>query len=221
MSSSPQSPPALKQNLQQLWASTPLIVHKLILAGLLLLYFYYGYMEAAGVNKHHPDPLFADIFLDHLIPLVPAFILFYMLGYLFVAAPIFFLSSRRETYAYAAVFCVLLSLSLLIFTQLPIAMDKEIATGSDWLSRLTRFQQQMDSRFNNLPSLHVSLNLLTYLMLRRTLPKLARWLAWVVPLIVASTLLVKQHLVLDCISGLFAGLLAFQLYRWLIPTSKA
>lgn len=205
----------LRHSLEQGWLRTPLLVHKLAVLGLLLLYFRWGYMEAAGVNKHHPDPLFADIFLDHLIPLLPAFILFYMLGYLFVGVPIVLIESRRECYLYAAVFFALLSLSLIIFTQLPIAMDKEIARGSDWLSRLTRFQQQVDSRYNNLPSLHVSLNLYTFLFIRHRRPRLGRWLAWVVPFIVASTLLVKQHLVLDCLTGLLAGWLAWRAFHWL------
>ncbi|MGB1581183.1 MAG: phosphatase PAP2 family protein, partial [Nevskiales bacterium] len=63
--------------------------------------------------------------------------------------------------------------------------------------------------------LHVSLNLLTYLFLRHKRPEIARWLIWIVPIIVASTLLVKQHLVLDCVAGLVMGGLAFRFYLWL------
>ncbi len=199
--------------LREYWQATPLWVHKLLLFIGLLAYFRWGYMAAAGVNKHHPDPLYADIFLDHLIPLMPSFILFYMLGYLFVAAPLFLIHERREAYLYAGVFFVLLSLSLLVFTQLPIAMDKDIALGRDWLSRLTRFQQQIDSRYNNLPSLHVSLNVFTYLFLHHKRPRLGRWLIWVVPFVVASTLLVKQHLIIDCLSGIGVGVLAYWFYR--------
>ena len=196
----------------------PLWGHKLVLFIGLLAYFRWGYLASGSVNRHHPDPLTADIFLDHLIPLMPSFILFYMLGYVFVAAPMFLIHERREAYLYAAVFWVLLTVSFLIFTQLPIAMDKDIAVGRDWLSRLTRFQQQVDTRYNNLPSLHVSLNVFTYLFLRYKRPWLGRWLIWVVPFVVASTLLVKQHLVVDCLSGMMAGILAYLLYRRLAAT---
>ncbi|MGB1580232.1 MAG: hypothetical protein ACPHER_01845, partial [Nevskiales bacterium] len=91
-------------NPKTMFQQTPLWLHKLVLLCLMLLYFRWGYTEAAGVNKHHPDPLFADIFLDHLIPLIPAFILFYILGYCFVVAPLLFIRTRAEAYAYAAVF---------------------------------------------------------------------------------------------------------------------
>ncbi len=205
------------QHMRNAWTTLPLIYHKLLIATVLLLYFYFGYMEAAGVNKHHPDPLYADVWLDHWIPQWPVFILCYMFGYVFVLTPMFVLQTQQACYRYAAVFWLLMTLSFVIFMCVPVVMDKQVAEGADWFSRLTRFQQHMDSRFNNLPSLHVSLNLLTFLTLRREHPRLGRWLAWVVPLVVASTLLVKQHLLIDCLTGIIAGLLAYRLYCWLMP----
>jgi membrane-associated phospholipid phosphatase len=178
---------------------------------LLGLFFGVGYLWA-GSGHSAADVWFGGIWLDALIPLVPPFIVFYMLGYVFVLSPVFVLRRRQEFEAGVVVFACMLGLAFLVFHFFPVFMHKPLAMGDDFLSTLTRYQQREDFVVNNLPSLHVALNVFAWLVLLCRARRAALWLLPVVLCIVASTLLVKQHLVLDVLGGAVwagAGFLAW------------
>ncbi|WP_067560567.1 phosphatase PAP2 family protein [Halofilum ochraceum] len=182
---------------------------------LLGLFFGVGYLWA-GSGHSAADVWFGGIWLDALIPLVPPFIVFYMLGYVFVLSPVFVLRRRQEFEAGVVVFAGMLGLAFLVFHFFPVFMHKPLAMGDDFLSTLTRYQQRTDVVVNNLPSLHVALNVFAWLVLFCRARRTALWLLPVVLCIVASTLLVKQHLVLDVLGGAVwagAGFLAWRRLR--------
>jgi membrane-associated phospholipid phosphatase len=184
---------------------------------LVLIYFQVGYKW--GYRSHSGPGVFdAATPLDAWLPLIPEFIVFYMLGYLFVLVPCLVVRDRKAFYAATVVFCLMLALAFLFFRYLPIEMHKTYATGDDWFERLAYFQQSKDTPYNNFPSLHVALNVYAYALIAwqaRRIP--AWWLPWPL-LIVVSTLLVKQHLVVDVVGGgllAWAGFRAFRrLLRW-------
>ncbi|TCI01772.1 phosphatase PAP2 family protein [Corallincola luteus] len=186
-----------------------------VVAVLMFIYFEMGYSWA---KRHGADTTIYDAAtaLDAWLPQLPVFIIFYMLGYLFVFSPCFTLKRKQEFYWGTCCFFLILSISFLIFKTFPVAMDKTIAMGADGLSKLTRFQQENDTRFNNFPSLHVSLNLFAFLIFARH-HKNWFWIILPIPcLIIASTVLVKQHLVADMIGGIVVALLAYRLFLWLL-----
>lgn len=184
---------------------------RIFIAVLMFIYFEVGYIwSARDVANYAYD---GAIWLDELLPLIPFFIVFYMLGYLFVFSPCFTFKSKVDFYWGTAIFFLILSISFIIFKNFPIVMEKSIATGSDGLSRLTQFQQQTDTKFNNFPSLHVSLNLFAFLIFTHN-AKRWFWPTLPVPmLIIASTLLVKQHLIIDVVGGIIIALLAYKLFK--------
>ncbi len=173
-----------------------------LVAAVLLAYFKKYYILSASMNARVAHPIQATTALDKALPLVPFFIVFYMLGYVFVFLPPFFIRDRRTFNATAVVFAGMLTIAFACFIAFPVEMHKEIAQGSDPFSRLTRFQQTVDTAFNTFPSLHVEMNTFAYLVVVREHP---RWRWWLLPplvLIILSTLLVKQHLLLDVAGGL-------------------
>lgn len=179
---------------------------------LVLIYFQVGYKW--GYRSHSGPGVFdAALPLDAWIPLVPEFIVFYMLGYLFVLVPCLLVRERSAFYSATVVFCLMLGVAFLLFRYMPVHMQKTYALGDDWFSRLAYFQQSKDTPYNNFPSLHVALNVYAYALIAwqaRRVP--AWWLPWPL-LIVVSTLLVKQHLVVDVVAGgllAWAGFLAFR-----------
>ncbi|NPA92141.1 MAG: hypothetical protein GXO56_00490, partial [Chloroflexi bacterium] len=119
------------------------------------------------LNEHTTHPLQATTWLDNAIPLLPVFIIPYLLGDLFVFLGLIVLDDRREFDAAAIVMAGMLTVAFPTFYFLPIEMYKQIATGTDLLSRLTRFQQMTDTGFNTFPSLHVPLNTFAYLVIIR------------------------------------------------------
>lgn len=188
------------------------LVIRLATCLLVLIYFQVGYKW--GYRSHSgPGAFDAALPLDAWIPLVPEFIVFYMLGYLFVLVPCLLVRERKAFYSATVVFCLMLAVAFLLFRYMPVQMHKTYAVGDDWFSRLAYFQQSKDTPYNNFPSLHVALNVYAYALIAwqvRRIP--AWWLPWPL-LIVVSTLLVKQHLVIDVLGGgllAWAGFLGFR-----------
>lgn len=186
----------------------------LLVTVLVFLFFEVGYLWAGAGHLPH-SAWHAATWLDRQIPLVPFFILFYMLGYFFVLSPAFILRRREEFQAGIAVFVLMLGCAFLIFHFFPVYMQKQIAYGSDFFSSLTRYQQRMDVPYNNLPSLHVTLNLYAWLLIFSHTSRKALWWLPLPICIVLSTVLVKQHLLLDLLGGLLLAAAGFCLWRWL------
>lgn len=179
---------------------------------LTLIFFQVGYKW--GYRSHEGAGVIDGLTgLDTLLPLVPGFIVFYMLGYFFVFAPCFVVRERHAFRAAIVAFCACMAVGFVVFRYFPIEMQKTYATGDDWFSKLAYFQQSKDTAYNNFPSLHVGLNVYAYALIvwqsKRISPV---WL--VLPLlIIISTLLVKQHLVIDVLGGLVLATGAFLLFR--------
>jgi len=181
---------------------------------LVLIFFQVGYYW--GYQLHHGPGMFnAELALDRWLPLVPEFIVFYMLGYVFVLVPCLAVHRRHDFYAATVSFCCILAIGFLLFRYVPVHMDKPLATGAEWFSRWTRFQQAVDTPYNNFPSLHVALNVFAFGLLTWQAGRLSWWWLPVPVLIVLSTLLVKQHLVLDVLAGFVLAGLGMSAFRWL------
>jgi membrane-associated phospholipid phosphatase len=184
---------------------------RLLTCFLVLIYFHEGY--SWGYRSHTgPGVIDAALPIDAWIPMIPEFIVFYMLGYLFVLVPCVMVRDRHAFYAASVAFCVLLTVAFLIFRLAPVHMDKSYAVGSDWFSRLARFQQTKDTPYNNFPSLHVALNVYAYALIVWQSRRISAWWLPLPVLIICSTLLVKQHLFIDVIGGLLTAWAGFALF---------
>ena len=177
----------------------------------IFLFFEFGYIWAS--KGHQSSDIINGAFaIDHSIPLIPEFIIPYMLGYFFVLTPIFLFSNKYDYYRGVAIFILTLIAAFILFKLFPIQMSKTYATGSDAFSQLTYFQQKNDTSFNNCPSLHVALNSYCWGLLFIQYGRKMLWLSWIPVAIIASTLLVKQHLVIDVIGGTILGVISSYLF---------
>jgi membrane-associated phospholipid phosphatase len=195
------------------------IIERAVTGFFIFLYFQLGYVwSSTDVSARAYDLSF---FIDTLIPIVPVFIIFYLIGYFFVFS-FLFIKVDRDVFRLAVIHYVgILTISFLIFKIFPVYMDKDLALGSDIFSRLTYSQQTLDSPYNNFPSLHVSLNLFTFFLLLGNLNDyLKKVYGLIAFLIIISTVLVKQHLFVDLIGGVLIGLIFVKLYRYLLPLPK-
>lgn len=172
---------------------------------LLFLYFQIGYVLTGQAAAAHAQSWLGPIALDSWIPLVPAFIVFYILGYVLPFTSLFVVKrSRDRAWLFVTLFLIF-TVSFLIFRFFPVTMQKTLAEGTDVLSKLTRLHQSHDTDSNCFPSLHVSVNVFIALLLIRKNPKHKFWVVPFTALIVLSTLFVKQHLVVDVVGGIALG----------------
>lgn len=146
--------------------------------------------------------------VDDLIPLVPFFIIPYI-GYFFIViasvillwnTPLIdgFLKSYIVSYIIAAIFWYLF----------PNGVARPVITKTDPFSRLTKFIYSHDDDTNGFPSAHVFASLICSYFLTMAFPAngVLIWSSGL--LIIISTLLVKQHYILDILGGVIVFFLS-------------
>ena len=186
---------------------------RVVLGIVVFIYFEVGYLW--GQRGHSIETSFyGNSEWDALVPLIPEFIVPYTLGYIFVFVPMLLFKHRADYFWGASIFIIGMSLAFLVFKFFPVYMDKDYATGNDIFSRLTYHQQYSDTDYNNCPSLHVSLNLYCWILLFMKFGRPMLWLIWMPLTIMASTVLVKQHLLMDIAAGIVWGGLMGAGFYW-------
>ncbi|MGH2935048.1 MAG: phosphatase PAP2 family protein [Gaiellaceae bacterium] len=148
--------------------------------------------------------------LDEHIPLVPAFVVPYVLFLPTAAAIVLlaFLRGRRFD-ALALALIAVYAISDAIFLGFPTRVPRSALGGHDVFSRLLRFVYAHDKPYAGFPSEHASTAtvLAVYLVVNTT----RRWRVVVVglaALVVASTVLIRQHFLADDLGGVLLGLTA-------------
>jgi membrane-associated phospholipid phosphatase len=154
--------------------------------------------------------------VDKHIPLYPPALIPYVLGtFLFVAFPVWasFYSAKYEFEAYIISFLAATIFSYIIYLALPTFVIRPEVHSQDFFSRVIVLLYQNDYPHNAAPSGHTFYTVISFLYLRFWKPEV-QWVALIIALlIIASTLLTRQHYVLDMISGLILGLFAYWIGR--------
>lgn len=162
-------------------------------------------------------PFYPEIAIDAYIPFVPVFVFGYVLYYAWIFLPVLLLRTRAHFYQAMIGFVLVQLPAVLIFLQYPSQMTRPVIDDNDAASRLVRFLYRMDPGFNLLPSLHVGHSVLVALFFYTFRPKSFWWVAIGAVLIVLSTVMIKQHVVLDVLTGaalaVFARIVAPIVYQ--------
>ena len=141
------------------------------------------------------------------IPFIPAFEFLYVLGYLLPVFAVFALPGPRELRRLVAAFCMTLLVAYGTYLLFPVWFERpdlrpdSLATWLLWL-------EYHDPSYNHFPSLHVGISWLLYLACRRGVRFPTLFLITVVG-IALSTLLVKQHYMVDVLYGIGLASLAW------------
>jgi membrane-associated phospholipid phosphatase len=154
--------------------------------------------------NHGPNRIFLQTPLDRALPVVPIFAIPYvsLIPYIGVSL-IAFLFFRVRLYRSAALTMIVvwfISYAFYFFLQSYIARPQVI--GSDPFSGLVRSIYASDQPYNDFPSLHTSLSTIIAIHWWRVDRRIGVPAAISTALIVASTVLVKQHYVADLVGGL-------------------
>jgi membrane-associated phospholipid phosphatase len=150
--------------------------------------------------------------IDKYIPLYPPALIPYLIGtFLFVAFPICtsLYSEKYEFEAYIITFLTATIISYIIYLILPTFVIRPEVHSQDYCSRAIAFLYQNDYPHNAAPSGHTFYTLISFLYIKRWNPKVQGISLTVALLIIVSTLLTKQHYILDVILGLILGFIAY------------
>ena len=163
------------------------------------------------LNKPRGSVHILETTVDDWIPLIPAFIFPYVSLYALLALSLWrFWKADIGVFKLAALAVFIdLALSYLIYVFFQTKIERPVITGSDISSDVLRWVYSVDEPFNAFPSLHTSLSALCALLWRKAGSNI--WLIillWAV-LIIASTVLVKQHYIVDVFGGVAAAVLSY------------
>jgi membrane-associated phospholipid phosphatase len=175
-----------------------------IILASMLLYFPINRLMQGGAQLSLP--------LDQDIPFYPPFIIPYLLGNLiFVGLPLWAAIRARsgEFEAFAVSLLLATIVSYIVYITFPTYVARPDIMSGDVFSNAISTLYQTDRSYNAAPSGHAFYSTLSFLYLVRWKPqyRLVWLVAWLI--ILASTLLIRQHNILDLASGLALAAVAY------------
>jgi membrane-associated phospholipid phosphatase len=139
--------------------------------------------------------------VDTLIPFVPSFVFAYLLYYALLLLPLFvFRRSYQLDHVIKAFLLMQVSASV-VFLAFPSRMVRPALVPDGVSGAALRVLYEVDPAWNVFPSLHVGHSVLVAMMFWRYRRQMFPAVATAAALIIASTVLVKQHYVLDVVAG--------------------
>ena len=163
------------------------------------------------LNKPRGSVHVLETTVDDWIPLIPAFVFPYVSLYALLAVSLWrFWKADIGAFKLAALAVFIdLALSYLIYVFFQTKIERPVLTGSDISAAVLRWVYSIDKPFNAFPSLHTSLSALCALLWRKAGSSI--WpiiLLWAM-LIIASTVLVKQHYIVDVFGGVAVAIVSY------------
>lgn len=164
---------------------------------------YFGIRQINVGREHY----IIKIFLDDLIPFRTEFILIYILAYLHWIIGYLMIARESQEVCYRVISADLVAklATGLVFLLIPTTIDRPWPTGTGIWDQLTRMIFSMDAADNLFPSIHC---LESWMVFRGSLymknpPAFYRPVMFVFAILVfASTVFLKQHLVVDIAGGI-------------------
>ncbi len=148
---------------------------------------------------------------EERIPFVPNAIFVYLLVFTFLLMPVFIVRKYADFIEVLAIYALLVAVSLATFFAFPTTMERPHAPDFGFVGWLFGAVRAIDGPNNLFPSLHVSSVVYVAFVNGYFCPK-AKWISWICAILVSvSTLLVKQHALVDVFGGAVLGATAFVL----------
>jgi membrane-associated phospholipid phosphatase len=172
--------------------------------------------------NHGPAVLHLRTPLDDAIPVVPVFVIPYNSINLFVYATlILFLLFRTRIFQAACLTMIaawVVSYGFYIFLQSE--MIRPVLTGADKFTAMIREVYAGDNPYNCFPSLHTSISTILAIYWFRVNRRLGILGAIWTALIVASTVLIKQHYLADLVAGLALAFASARAVGKILPQGR-
>ncbi|MBI4983134.1 inositol phosphorylceramide synthase [Candidatus Woesearchaeota archaeon] len=159
-----------------------------------------------------------NTFLDQVFPVLPIMVLFYLSSFALVLAPYFAVENRERFKAAAKSYLLAMTVSYLTFLLFPVKAIRPAILSTDIFSRLLQWVYSADLPYNNFPSLHITLSLLSAWIINHENKKVGKWMILWAVMVLWSTLFTKQHTIIDVVGGLALSSIGYLAYKRLIRT---
>jgi len=164
----------------------------------------------------------ASTSMDAATPLIPIFVIFYLLSYIFPLAAFLAANNIKQLKTIFKIFILQLLTFSIFFTLIPVAIQHQPILTNDIFSRiLILIRTIIDNEWNAFPSHHVASAFLTFLIVKEEKKQFIIPVFIAAFLIIISTLFTKQHVILDVIAGLLLSSIFYLYYIKLLKSDKA
>lgn len=178
----------------------------------------------ALINDNPSGPIYNLVTdLDRHTPFIKYFALPYSIWifYIYACLIYFYMKDRKVYYHSIFTYTVCALICYMVYLVYQTTVPRPVIVGDDVFSNLMRFIYNRDQPFNCFPSIHVFSSYMVATALFHS--KFKNWANRIIiygmsALIIASTLFVKQHVILDVIAGVFLAELVYRValrYSWL------
>ena len=156
--------------------------------------------------------------MDEIVPFMPQFILVYFGCYIFWVVNYLIIAAQKEEHRYqffTADFYARL-ICFVCFVFFPTTNTRPELTGSDIFTGAVHFLYQIDKPLNLFPSIHCMASWFSCIGLRKceNVPKWYQNLSkFIAVLVFISTLALRQHVLIDVISGILVAEVTWQISR--------
>jgi len=182
---------------------------KIILLQIIIVLYLGIYRLVQTVN---PVGFNLEIGLDKHIPFIPEFAVIYLLYIpmiIFVFA--FYWNDYKAYRSMSLMLIAVISTAIVIYSAFQTEVLRPIFASTDFFTRLTNTIYKYDMPNNTFPSLHVALTSSITAFVYKKDTKVGMALIPLTFLIILSTMLIKQHVVLDIIGGLMLAFIIFKI----------
>jgi membrane-associated phospholipid phosphatase len=176
-----------------------------------------------AILNHGPAVLNLHTALDSAIPVVPIFVIPYnsLQPYIYATLILFLLFRTRyfQSACLAMITVWFISYGFYYFLQSEVV--RPVLTATDTFSKMVMNVYAGDNAYNDFPSLHTSLSTILAIHWVKVNKPLGIVISIWTALIVASTLLIKQHYIADLLFGLVLAFALSLIYTKLIVRKTA
>lgn len=185
---------------------------KIVLSFILITMFAFFYL-VPQLHPVFPIIVLKPGWIDRMIPFVPNAVYLYESLYLLMPVAPWLMRSKEELYRYSSGLILMSFVGFCFFFFLPTSNPRPVDVLDTNI--LYRTLILLDSELNAFPSLHTAYALFHsacchVIFCKGSWHKLVRWIFWIwALLIMLSTLLTKQHVFIDVLSGALLGIGSF------------
>jgi membrane-associated phospholipid phosphatase len=181
--------------------------------------FWGGGYVLAGVLTYGGDFMSLEIPLDRQIPFTPEWIFVYLTVYFVFLMPLFYLEDRRRLVTLDLAQVLSLAFSYTMFLYCPVAIDRPTVEPLDFATWTVAVVQGNDPAWNCFPSTHCVACTVAALAMLESNWKAGYWILLSTVAICISTVMTKQHFVLDAAAGVLLGVSFFFLAKVIVATA--
>jgi len=181
-----------------------------------LFVFWAGGYLLSGLLAYHGTFMSMAIPLDRHIPFTPEWIFVYLTVYFVFLLPLFYLDDRCKLVTLDLAQMLALTFSYTMFLYCPVAIDRPQIPVTDFASWTVSAVQGNDPPWNCFPSTHCVACTVATLAMIEVNWKLGFWCVLSTVAICISTVMTKQHFVLDAAAGILLGAAFFLLAKVIV-----